>query len=486
MLLQSAREELQVERSRALAPLFYRAPHPANMTPGEYQHAGVEYALDRDHCLIGDAPGVGKTAQGILISNAIEAKKTLVVCPASLRLNWRDELWKWSTIPNVHVNVIIKGSDGVNPAADYTVVSYDLLRNGGVLAALLQQRWDHMILDEAHALKDPKGNKRTQAICAEDRLRGVAGRITLLSGTILPNQPIEVYNAARLLNWDAIDRMSLEDFRNHYYDVGQGMSRRYVWDEAKKAMVSKIAYGDVRNVPRNLEELQWRLRANIMVRRTKDDVLPQLPQKRYHVVPLTMTADMRSALKHPGWNAASKLFELDPDNFAAQVPIDGEVSTARRMLGEAKCPAVLTYIDDLLAEGVEKLLVTAHHTSVLKAARERLTKYGLAFMDGSTPATKRHEEAKRFQSDPSCRVILGQTQVIGEGFTLTAAQDCVLMEPDWVPGRIEQAVDRLHRRGQEGGYVLAHVPVIPGTLDERVIAMAVRKDVSIYAALDKR
>ena len=91
----------EVERSWAAEPLFYRAPHPPVMSPREYQQAGVEYALARDNVIFGDAPGLGKTAQCILTSNAIEAERTLAIVPASLRLNWEREIWAWSTIPNV-------------------------------------------------------------------------------------------------------------------------------------------------------------------------------------------------------------------------------------------------------------------------------------------------------------------------------------------------------------------------------------------------
>jgi SWI/SNF-related matrix-associated actin-dependent regulator 1 of chromatin subfamily A len=474
----------QIERSRATEPLFLRAPYGHLVTPREYQFAGVEFALARNHCLIGDAPGVGKTLQGVMISNAIKARRTLVVCPASLRLNWQSEIWKCSTVTNVNVHVAGTAKQGISNYADYNVISYDLLRNPAIMRAILALSWDHVILDEAHALKDPQGNKRTKAICAPDMLPSVTGRFTLLSGTILPNTPRECYNSIRLLDWNAIDQMSLGEFNEHYYGPGGGMVFSPVWDDALQAKVRKAHWSEeVRNQPRYLDELQGRLRSHIMVRRLKAQVLPQLPQKQFHLVPLATTPEMRAALKHPGWARVGQLTDLNVADFAA-VGVDGAVSTAMRLLGEAKAEPVCDYIDELMAEGVEKLVVAAHHTSVLAVARVRLAKYGLRFMDGGTTMQRRQAAALEFQSDPKVRIILGQTQVIGEGWTLTASQDILAMEPEYVPGRIEQLVDRIHRIGQTGAYVQAHLPVVPGTLDERMIATAVEKAVSIHLALD--
>ncbi len=211
-------EDFGVQRSWATDPLFYRAPVPEDMQGlvRQYQLAGVEYHLSRDNALFGDAPGLGKTAECILLGNAIRTKKTLVICPASLRLKWEREIWQWSTQENVSTYPILKSRDGVSLEADYVITSYAMLLNKGILDALLDARWDHLILDEAHAIKDPKGNKRTRVICAPDMLPSVVGRITMASGTILPNQPIECYNAIRLLNWEAIDRASLNTFKEHY------------------------------------------------------------------------------------------------------------------------------------------------------------------------------------------------------------------------------------------------------------------------------
>lgn len=460
---------------------FYRAPAPDSVEPMPYQYAGVEYGITRDHRIYGDAPGLGKTAECILTSNAMEAGHTLVVCPASLRLNWEREIWRWSTIPNVSTYPVLKAKDGVSLHANYCIISYDLLRNESIQEALMDHHWDHLILDEAHALKDPRGNKRTKVICAPDMLPRVVGSISMASGTIMPNQPIECYNAMRLLNWDSIDRMSLEDFREHYYAKGGGFVRKtvngqskVVWDKA------------VRNQPQNLDELQYRLRRNLMVRRLKEDVLTQLPPKQWHPFPLPLDADMRRALAHPGWAKAEKLYEMDPDAFDSSIPIDGEISTARRLLGEAKAPAVASYIEDLLQSGISKLVVTAWHRTVLDYLRKRLSKYGLVYMDGSTSSTGKQRAVDQFQQNDDVAIILGQMLTMGEGHTLVAAQDAVFAEFWYVPGKNDQLLDRIHRMGQKGGYIIGHVPVVPGSLDERVISSAVTKDRHIYDAQDRR
>lgn len=473
--------------SRAVTPQFYRAPWPGHpdYTPSQYQHAGVEYRIARQNGLFGDAPGVGKTAECIMTSNAMQAKRTLVVCPASLRLNWEREIWVWANVENVSTYPVMKSSDGVSPEADYVIVSYDLLRNKAIMDALLSMRFDHLVLDEAHALKDPKGNKRTRAICAPDMLPSVVGATTMASGTILPNQPIEAYNAIRLLNWEAINKASLEEFRRFYYAKGGGMVRSPVWDDQKGAMVSKLHWSDdVRNQPRNLDDLQYRMRKHIMVRRLKEQVLHELPEKQWQLVPLQMTTALRKAMRHPGWATAQKLYELDPEAFDTAAIIDGAVASARRELGEAKAPPVADYIEELLRSGSEKLVVGAYHHSVLDFMKEKLSKYGLAYMDGNTGSRRKQSEVDRFQSDPSCRIILGQMYAMGEGWTLTAAQDVVFCEPDWVPGKNDQFLDRVHRRGQRGKYVIGHMPIVPGTMDERIIGSAVKKDRHIHQALD--
>ena len=481
----SRANDYDILRSRATEPLFYHAPFPEGMTPKQYQHAGVEYAINRDHCLIGDAPGLGKTAEAILLSNAIEAERTLVICPASLRLNWEREVRAWSTIEGVTTYPVLKARDGISPKHDYVIISYALLNNPSILNALMDQRWDHLVLDEAHALKDPKGNKRTQVICAPDLLPSVCGRITMLSGTILPNQPVECYNALRLLDWDAIDRASLDTFRRTYYTMGEGYVRGPVLNPKTQVTEWKLHWSDsVLNVPTNLADLQYRLRRNIMVRRLKEQVLKELPPKQWHPFPMESTTAIRKALKSEGWKQAEKLYDMDPGAFNSGIPVDGAIATARRELGEAKAPGIAKYVEQLLEDGARKVVVAAWHHTVLKYLKEALHDYGLVFMDGSTSARNKQAAVDAFQDDERVRIILGQMIPLGMGWTLTEAQDVVLAEPDWVPGVNDQMLDRIHRIGQTGSYLIGHIPVVPDTLDERILSTAIVKDKNIYQALD--
>ncbi len=488
-------DDFRIFASRATEPFFYRAPAPDKVIDivREYQHAGVEYHLARTNALFGDAPGLGKTAECILLGNAIRARRTLVVCPASLRLKWEREVWTWSTTPNVLTYPVTKSSDGVNLGADYVIISYALLLNPAIRDALMSVTWDHLVLDEAHALKDPKGNQRVKTICGgstkgvyREGLASVSGRVTMATGTILPNQPIECYNAVRLLNWDAIDRASLADFRDYYYEYGEGFVFKRVFNGFQGVWTRKSQWSNkVRNVPRNLGDLQHRLRKHVMVRRLKEQVLHELPRKQWSLFPLELTADVKRALRHEGWERVERLYELDPDDFHAAAPIDGEVSTARRLLGEAKAPQVADYARELLAGGVEKLVVGAWHLSVLAYLREQLEGHGLAYMDGSVSQVGKQVAVDSFRADPGVRVILGQMMPLGEGWDLELAQDVLFAEPDWVPGKNDQLLDRVHRLGQRGSYVLGHLPVVPGTLDERMVAAAVRKSRAIHEALDR-
>ena len=492
--------------SRATEPNFFKAPWPqGEVTPQLYQHAGVEYRLQREHGLFGDAPGLGKTCECLLTGNAIGARRTLILCPASLRLNWEREVRMWSTLEGLSTYPVLKARDGVSLIHNFVIVSYDGLRNDGLYDAICDHMWDHLILDEAHYLKAEGGNVRTTRTVGGVRMEkgedgkqhrtiydGVASRcgsITAATGTPLPNQPVEIYNLARLMaHEECLDGMSLDDFRDEFYSMGWGYATG--WHEAQLAdgsIVTKFGRHKamVRNQPRNLKDLQSRLRRSFMVRRLKEDVLKQLPPKEWHLMPIEKDAKIRKAMKSEAWQKAERLHDMDPARFNEQALIDGEIATVRREVGEALAPKALAYCRQLLEEGVEKLVVSAWHRSVLEVLRDGLCKYGVETIDGSTSANNRQDAVDRFQQpNRMSRVIIGQQISMGVGWTLTAASDVVFAEWDWVPGNNDQMLDRVHRYGQEADHVLGHVLYVPDSLHEKIMARAFDKARNIHAALD--
>ena len=488
-------DAFRIQRSKATEPLFFEAPYPeqSGWVPSPYQHAGVEYRIQKDHGLFGDVPGLGKTCEAILTGNALEAKRTLVLCPASLRLNWEREVWHWSVLEDVSTYPVLKSSDGISLTHDYVIASYNALSNRGIYDAIMEGTWDHLILDEAHFLKSHNANVRTSRTLGgehrEEYWDGIisrVGHITALSGTPMPNGPVEVYNLVRMLDWDAIECMSLESFRDYYYELGWGFAWGFyeeMGDDGEVIVKHGRHRKQVRNVPRHLKDLQDRLRGSIMVRRQKDQVFDQLPPVTLQPVPIVGDAHTRRLRKSDHWDAAEKFYDFDPALFDTSIPVDGQISTARKEVGLAKMHFVAAYCNDLL-QTVDKLVVSAWHHEVLDFLREKLHKHGLVYMDGSTTPAQKQEAVDAFQTDPKTRIILGQQLPLGLGWTLTAAQDVVFAEIDWVPGNNVQLMDRINRRGQSGNYTLGHIPFIPDTLEEKVFGRAVQKAIATHAALD--
>lgn len=178
-------------------------PCPDGLSFLPYQKAGIHYAVEKGNVLIGDEMGLGKTPQSIGVANAIGAKKVLVLCPASIRLNWRREIKKWSTIPRVKVDAVLKASAGVHPCAHYVVCSYDLARNLDIHEVLCETDWDLLIIDEAHYLKSSDA-QRTRAVFGggmkapfkNRHISDKAGKIVALTGTPLPNRPRECFDGS--------------------------------------------------------------------------------------------------------------------------------------------------------------------------------------------------------------------------------------------------------------------------------------------------
>ena len=455
-------------------------PAPDGQEYLNYQCAGVEYAIDRDNCIIADEPGLGKTIQAVGVANKLSCKRILVLCPASIRRNWRREIYDWSTIPDVRVHVVFKGTNIIPTTSNYVVCSYGLASiNEKVFNEILSSDWDMVITDEGHYLKTPDalrtrsvfggGHNNTNPKLKFNRFheRWMAqktDKIVSLTGTPLPNRPREAYTQARGLDWEAIDYLAYDPFLFRFNST-ERVSESHSTEEKGR-----------------LPELNARLRSNLMVRRLKKDVLPQLPDKRYEMTYIDPDGAIENVL------AKEALVDFNPhDIFTAGFKLDGTpISTLRREMGEAMVPRVIDYMKYLLdiAE-IHKVILYAAHTSVIFALAEALEKYGVVLHRGGMSDKAKDNSVQEFVKGKP-RIFLAQIKTMdGVDGLQHVASDVVFAEPDWTPGVNEQCVDRAHRIHQHFN-VVAHFLLVEGSFNEKVLNIVLDKTGDIHSSLDRR
>jgi SWI/SNF-related matrix-associated actin-dependent regulator of chromatin subfamily A-like protein 1 len=473
----------EIAKSRAPASgSHYDVPNGLELW--DFQIADLDYMLSRERVLDADEPGLGKTATAIVYGNTIQAQRILVICPASIRLQWLGQIAKWSTmgesykVPNTFAHAVTKGKNGVHPSAAWTVVSYELARSPGILAALRQTHYDLLILDEAHFLKTSDA-RRTRAVFGggldplyHEALCEAATRVVALTGTPLPNRPREAYTLGRHLCHEAFDWLSEARFYERFNPIN--------YKEVTRKDGTKVRISDERSGRH--AELQNRLRANFMCRHLKREVLTSLKYPVFDLVRVEETTAVKAALK------AESLLGIDPEHLeGADAQVFGHIAEARRIMGEAMAPQVADFVATLLAGGEEKITLFYWHISVGTILMAALARFGAVKVDGSTSPLQKEALIGKFRADPECRVIMGNILSLGTG--TDGLQDvcwhAVLAEPDWTLGSNVQCFDRLDRGGQRN-LVLGDVMVAPNSLSEKVLATALRKGRVVHNSLDRQ
>ncbi len=456
---------------------------PDGLELWDFQRADLDYMLPRTHVLDADEPGLGKTPTAIVYANEIQAARVLVICPASIRFQWLRKIGEWSTmgksykVPNTLAYAVYNGRGGVHPDAAWTVVSYELARSPGILAALRQTKYDLLILDEAHYLKSG-GARRTRAVFGgghdplyHEALSESAKRVVALTGTPLPNRPREAYTIGRHFCHEAFDWLSEDRFNERFNPIEY---RDITRKDGSIARVSDERSG-------RHAELQNRLRANFMCRHLKREVMTSLKYPVFDLVRVEETTAVKAALK------AESLLGIDPEHLeGANAEVFGHIAEARRIMGEAMGPQVADYVATLLNGGEEKITLFYWHISVGKILMDSLARFGAVRIDGSTSPLVKEALIAKFRTDPKCRVIMGNILSLGTG--TDGLQDVcsygILAEPDWVMGNMTQCFDRLDRGGQRH-LVRGDIMVAPNSLAEKVLASSLRKGLVVHNALDR-
>jgi SWI/SNF-related matrix-associated actin-dependent regulator 1 of chromatin subfamily A len=469
----------QIELSRALDGVG-----TTRLPPGkelwDYQKATLDYLLARLGGIDGDQPGLGKTPTAIAYCNERNAHRVLVIVPASVRLQWGERIREWSTIPNVKVSVMLKVKDGIHPTAHYQVLSYDAARNPAIIRAISKYKWDVLICDEAHKMKNIEA-LTTRAIIGNSRGEYQHGDIKVpaiwqhcteklaLTGTLLLNRPSEAYVLFRAFDWQAIDFASEDKFKEKYN---------------KQADMKTIEGKRFKLESTSLEnELQNRLRVNVMARHEKKDVLKFMKPPRFAIVKCNEDGAVRGALDAEGMLG----LPIEEIQTTKDFEILGHIAAVRRLMGIALAPQIADYATDFLDGSEEKLCIFAWHIEVLDIFERELSRFGTARIDGRKSANARQNAVDDFVKNAHTRVFIGNIQSAGTGLDglQKVCSRCYLAEPDWVPAQNEQAVSRLDRIGQEE-IVSAEIFVAPGSISEKILVKALEKMNVIHRVLDQR
>ncbi|MEA2318960.1 MAG: SWI/SNF-related matrix-associated actin-dependent regulator of chromatin subfamily A-like protein 1 [Solirubrobacteraceae bacterium] len=416
-----------------------------------FQWAGVRYALDARRVFIADEQGLGKTVEALAALEADDAFPAIVVCPASLKLNWERETRKW--LPHRSV-AVVEGRSAVPPSGDITILNYEIVAaHRDELARLRPQA---LVVDESHYCKNPKA-KRTQAVRRLASAIPDEGLRLALTGTPVLNHAEELISQLRVIG-------RLEDFGS-----GARFSRQF-------------------QGPLTEERLHWHLRRRCFVRRLKSEVLPQLPAKRRVVVPVAL--DNQSEYR---------LAERDVVEWLREQPIDlselnariaatlraerlAQLTTLQRLAARGKLNAALAWIEDFLASG-EPLVVFARHVDVQLAVLERFP--DALHLMGRDTLTERDDAVRAFQDPGGPQLIIAATRVGAQGITLTRASNVAFLELEWTPAMHDQAEDRCHRIGQRDA-VTAWYLLAAQTIDETMAGLIESKRGHIAAVTDGR
>lgn len=422
-----------------------------------FQRDGVRYLLKhKGRALVADEMGLGKTVQALTYLDAAEdALPAVIVCPATLKSNWRREVGKWTTL-SCHV---IEGTKQYTlPDRDLIIINYELLRGkrGKSWPEWLRKQLGgirSVVVDEIHRVKTYKAQQST----AVRRLCNKVPHVIGLSGTPIENRPAELLGILRIIDPDLFpDRIAfLERYCELQFDG-------YRW----------VAKGAA-----NVKELHDILSTRIMIRRLKEQVLTQLPAKRTSVLPLALAPAGRAEYLKKEEEYRNWIRIAEPSPFEAQ-------HRAQKLLDfciDIKTKAGIEWVRNFLDNG-EKLVVFCHHHRVVEALRQAFAGKCVV-MDGAS--RDRQKLVDRFQKDPATTLFIGTLAAI-EGITLTAASSVAFLELWWSPGKHDQAADRVHRIGQTASAVNVYYLIAEGTIEEKVAALLDNKRKAISKVVDGR
>ncbi|MEA3204395.1 MAG: SWI/SNF-related matrix-associated actin-dependent regulator of chromatin subfamily A-like protein 1 [Thermoplasmata archaeon] len=394
-----------------------------------YQKEGVGYALTKRRILLADSMGLGKSLQALVAVEKAGAYPCVVVCPSAVKLGWQREVVKW--VPWRSAQVVVAGRDKLQ-GANMTVLNPELLPRH--LDELKAMRPKALILDEAHFFKNPDSQRSRNAL---ELSRGVGLRMAL-TGTPIKNRREDLVHQLRILD-------QLEPVLHIYRGLLPHWYRPEMGPMAEPHAIRVLQGLDART-------LNARLREVCMVRRTKEEVAPDLPpltRTRIEVVPGHLKAYRQKERAMLDW--VRKWHEKYGAQAAAMEPamtlqFRSHLTGLRREAALAKVPFAKEWVEPLVESG-ERVVFFAYHKDVVARLAEGLPGR-VATITGDTPAPQRRAILDALGHYDFLVATMDSTGYGVDGIQLHASH-VAFVELDWTPTKHEQCEGRLHRIGQE-------------------------------------
>ena len=401
----------------------------------QHQEEGIKFLLSRNGSILADDMGLGKSIQSIIAALESGAKKILVVCPSSTKINWEREI-------NVFCDetAIVDGKKWKE--AKFTIINFDILKNFHSLKdkknldvelnrELANANFDLAIIDEAHYLKN--NDSIRGKIMVELATKHNINKVWLLTGTPVANRPMDFFNLLKII------KSPIAENWKHYavrYCEGKQFFRTLKNGTKKQIWLTDGAS--------NLEELASKTK-NIILRRLKTEVL-DMPDK--------VVTPMHQQLDKKGWSEYDRLWDeyvtnriLEDKKTNEEQKSLVELILLRRFIAAQAIPYTIEMAENAIELG-RKVIIFTSFTEELEILQNHFGKIAVKH-NGPMTTIQKQKSVDAFQNNPKIKVFIGNIKSAGVGITLTEGTVVIFNSFDWVPGSNEQAEDRAFRIGQK-------------------------------------
>lgn len=406
--------------------------------PMEHQKVAIEKLLANNKFIIADDMGLGKTTAAVIASLESGAKKVLIVCPATLKINWAREIQNYTDR-----RILIVEGRKWGSTFDFYIINYDILKNyhstnkndSEDMKLLESVGFDLAIVDEAHYISNNTA-QRTRLL--NDILDKIP-KVWLLTGTPITSRPINYFNLLKI-----VDSPLTLNWQSYVYRYCKGyqfrVGNRKVWNTSGAS---------------NLDELRERTK-NVVLRRLKTDIL-DLPDKI--ITPVFL--DLKSTDYNEELEEFMKISKENKKDESLSITIN-RLMKVRQIIAEEKVKYTCELIDKFIEQD-KKVIVFTNFTNTLDLLHEKYKKNSV-ILDGRMSKIKRQESVDKFQNEKKYKVFISNIVAGGVGITLTAAEGVIMNDLSFVPAHHSQAEDRAYRIGQKNS-VLVYYPIFENTIE---------------------